>query len=180
MNKKQKLEAIYNQIANKELSFGCRFNFTRPNTFFHNFKYTWILTWNSKLVNKEHWPDAQFVKIKDKLKIDEEWVTKLSNWNFLFRVRQYEYYWIWWLDYKTVNKNNVIGHPVMIWDVLDFLEKNNIEKKEFEKIKLRKQWVNFTYTPVVSLILSYWKDKRLPIEKQDELLISYIFNLIKE
>jgi len=68
----------------------------------------------------------------------------------------------------------------MIWDVLDFLEKNNIEKKEFEKIKLRKQWVNFTYTPVVSLILSYWKDKRLPIEKQDELLISYIFNLIKE
>jgi hypothetical protein len=49
---------------------------------------------------------------------------------------------------------------VMIWDVLDWIEKWNF----FDKI----------------VILQLWKEKRKPIEKQSEECIEYFYNLIKE
>lgn len=53
--------------------------------------------------------------------------------------------------------DKIIWHPVMIWDVLDYCSKNNLN------LKLNK-WLNFIE----------------PIERQDDLCISYVYNLIKD
>jgi len=54
--------------------------------------------------------------------------------------------------------------PVMIWDVLDWRTKLNDSKSVYFDEKIVK-------------LLALWDTKRLPIEKQSEECIDYIFNL---
>ena len=55
-------------------------------------------------------------------------------------------------------------NPVMIWDVLDYLNKNF---DEWNSLNIK---VNF--------LLSYWKYIRKPFEEQSEECIDYVFNLL--
>jgi len=54
--------------------------------------------------------------------------------------------------------DEVTWHPVMIWDVLDWILKNNIAKIDFEKQR---------------------KELRKPIDNQSDECIDYVYNLIK-
>ena len=75
---------------------------------------------------------------------------------------------------------SIVQECCMIWDVLDWIESNNIEEKQHEKIKQRKsEWTQYTYTPVISMILALYKEKRKPLEEQSEYLVDYVYSLIK-
>jgi len=118
MNKEQKLEAIYDKIANKELSFGCK-----------------ILT--------------------------DKWIRKVVSVNATNIINEKHY---------RNNKQNIliIWHPVMIWDVLDYIW---IWSKTISGSVIKN-----TYD--IEIMLNLWKYKRRPIEEQDNEVIDYIYNLI--
>ncbi len=62
------------------------------------------------------------------------------------------------------------GEMLLIWDVLDFIDKNNLEEVDFcwvRKIKL-------------NYINDLWNEKRKSIESQSDETISFIFNLINK
>ena len=100
----EKIEAIYKEIANKELSFGCN--------------YSQVVFWN-KYYNK----------------VDNKYKKWILTWE------------------------EIIWHDVMVWDVLDW------------------SWV-MSIELLVDLEVQ-WKHKRLPIEKQTEKCIDYVYNLIE-
>ncbi len=53
--------------------------------------------------------------------------------------------------------------PVMIWDVLDYIEINRLVDED-----------------IIWAILNKWKEKRKPIEIQSNNCVEYIFNLINK
>jgi hypothetical protein len=79
----------------------------------------------------------------------------------------YAHWDILWNNFFILSK--IIWHDVMIWDVLDYKEKNKITK--YEKI----DWQIFTYNDE---IMDLWKYKRLPIEKQSDDCIKFVFDLL--
>lgn len=85
--------------------------------------------------------------------------------NFLLEIKQWRIKIIW--------------HPVMIWDVLDYIDRNlfrNPSKYEwvFEiDIKAREKCITSLYNYFI------WNYKK-PIEKLDDNAIEFIYNLIKD
>lgn len=80
--------------------------------------------------------------------------------------------------YTTENNSlkandKIIWHPVMIWDVLDWIEVNNISKKLFIDMP---EWM--TFNSPVNVIDFHWREKRKPIENQSDECIDYIFTLL--
>ena len=94
-----------------------------------------------------------------------------------------------WLDYVFTTDIGIVweadtieGHPVMIWDVLDWIDKNcwwlcrNIDVEDFAW----SYWAN----DELGRILNNWyrlrTDLRKPIEDQSDGCISYVYSLIPE
>ena len=63
-------------------------------------------------------------------------------------------------------RNKIIWHPLHIWDVLDWMDKQDVQK------------INGRH-PAQRSLLILWKDKRLPLSPTDEELIDYIYNLLQ-
>ena len=63
--------------------------------------------------------------------------------------------------------------PVMVGDVLDWIEVNNIHEKLISQIPRGR-----TFTPPYENIRVMWKTKRNPLDKQSDECISYIYNLL--
>lgn len=98
MTREQKLEAIYKEMANKELSFGCR-------------------------VNTEYW---RIVSIVEET-ADERWYIVVSE-ESLYNDEDIGAYYCWlrvrWLeDLEPIDITEIIWHPVMIWDVMYYIRK---------------------------------------------------------
>jgi len=129
MNKEQKIKAIYDKIANKELTFGCKAKIE---------DYNWT-EYNVIIVNLKEW----YYKIWDELRFINEF---------------------------ELETEKIIGHLIMIWDVLDYL---NIETVN--------NLIDFNYEDITEewKIINLWKYKRKPIEEQDDEVIDYIYNLTK-
>lgn len=125
MTKQDMIDKIYEKIADKTLSFGCR-------------------------IRRYYNQDDTFLYIED--------------------YRSYtEYGIIWWINkrfYKLKTdpiefwKNIIIWHPVLIWDVLDYLQSNLLLSECVEILWLR-------------------NNKRKPIEEQSESTIKYVYDLIQ-
>ena len=62
----------------------------------------------------------------------------------------------------------------MIWDVLDW-----IEKAPIQWIKYDRPWGNPTFVFHDQMVIRKRKEKRLPIEDQEDTCIDYIFWLIE-
>lgn len=78
-------------------------------------------------------------------------------------------------NWETPCHVNIIGHPVMIGDVLDWLQNNGIDFKAYKDVP---RWK--TYTSPTDMIRMLWQKKRLPIEDQPQECIGYIHWLIQE
>ena len=137
MTKQEKINYIYEKIADKTLSFGCKVSW---------YKRYWRLACNPSYVDD----------CEELVFIHEDWVietyTKWSNTDF-----------------------KIIWHQVMIWDVLDYIEKKKY-KSDTEIFGFR----NFWYSEKQIDILLEWKNKRTSIENQSDDCIDYIYNLIKQ
>ena len=76
-------------------------------------------------------------------------------------------------EYKNHWVVEIIGHPVMIGDVLDYIEpywKGYAQDVRFDRERKRK----------IDIALLQWDKKREPIEKQSDECIDYIYSLIKK
>lgn len=101
-------------------------------------------------LNVNYWPIAEIDKYQ---------------WWEVMQIRLQDCGW-----HKINNKFTIIWHPVLIWDVLDYIE-NNIKDYFREYSWYQSNYIN---------LLFLWKNKRLPLEEQSDLCIEYIYNLIKE
>ena len=152
MNRQQKIDAINEMIAKKNLSFGCKI--------FHKVE-SWKRSFKARIIT-------------DKIEKDYGtfyWV-KLDSENS-----------VTWLQEKEME---IIGHPVMIGDVMDFVEKHSETDKgtitQWDWVKILKMWC--TKEKKIE-ILNYnlflvWKKKRNPIEEQSNECIDFIYNLISK
>ena len=128
----KKIEKIYLEIANKELSFGC-------------------------IINRFVWIDDIFLRITE---TNKPWILKLEviSWNDWKLKTEY-------LTREEFEKYVIKGHPVMIWDMLDWYKNSNTLEA----------YNSFSLT---TDLLTLWKYKRLSIEEQSEECIDYIYNLL--
>lgn len=116
-------------------------------------------------MTKEEKIKAIYEKIADKTK--NFWCKIERQWNYYIVIEWRHFiYEKTWKYLKTTSQSieelscESIWHPVMIWDVLDYIE----EKWEYN-------WEVWD-------ILALWIFKRKPIEEQSEECIDYVFNLL--
>lgn len=127
MTREQKIEAIYKEMANKKVSFGCIAKYTTKGETSCDVIFIWqIINWEKYFVGK------------DTLYKDVEWFYE-NDWKF-----------------------EIIGHPVMIWDVLSYCS------------SYISDWDDSVDSQID--LLSYWGDYRLPIEDQPEECIDFVYS----
>ena len=129
MTREKKLESIYKEMANKELSFGCR----------------------CRINDGE---DVIFIR-------------QNKTWSYL-SIRENEEFTVslWYTP-------EIIWHPVMIGDVLDWIEpywSGHVQSVEFTERRRRK----------MNLVLLQRDNKRLPIDEQSDGCIDYVYSLTQK
>ena len=139
LTREQKIDAIYEKIANKDLDFWC--------------------------IVESKWGQSVFLADRNRREIFR------TNYRIVDFIRQEE-------------PMKIIGHPVMIGDVMDFFEEHSETDKgtitQWDGVKTIKMWC--TKEKKIE-ILNYnlflvWKKKRNPIEKQSNECIEFIYNLL--
>ena len=157
MTREEKIEEIYEVIADKTLSFGCRL--VMFDIVWRTIDYTMdiVYMWDEELfidTSCSWWKCWNDVKIH-KIKWDHITVLESICWDR-------DDYWAS-ADYLK-SKYKTIGHPVMIGDVLDWYcnvyYSNTYWPKEYKDIDL------------------CWWEKRKPIEEQSDECINFIHSLI--
>lgn len=137
MTIKEKLAAIYKEIANKEKTMWCKY-----------------------LVYKKNEPDEIIEAI-------EEWVSFtlfFGENDYAMSPSEVDYY-------EYYNIKEVIWHPVMIGDVLDWIE-------PYWWVFAQSVNLDIERTRKGTLLLSVRKQKRKPIEDQSDECIDYVYSLI--
>ena len=134
MELKEKIDAIYEKIANKDLNFGCRI--------FHKVE-SWKRSFKARIITD---------------KIEKDYGT-------FYWVKLYSENSITWLQEKEME---IIGNPVMLGDVLDWIYDN--EMTLFEDT-----WINHIIDTTIKLWI--W-NLRKPLEDQSDDCIDFIYNLI--
>ena len=136
MTREEKIEAIYQEMANKELSFGC------------------------------------ICKINDGE--DVIFIRQNKTWSYL-SIRENEEFTVslWYTP-------EIIGHPVMIGDVLDRYKTNNNDYKVWgiDPYDLKSYSAFQEYD--IKRLLNLWTGKRTPIDEQSDECINFVHSLIKK
>ena len=139
MTREQKLEAIYKEMANKELTFGCKVKFSK---------------WVYKIIDRENTWFLTSYEVKD-------WVVHNT---IVIEDR---------VNSRCYSIEEIIWHPVMIGDVLDWIEpywSGHVQSVEFTERRRRK----------MNLVLLQRDNKRLPIDEQSDGCIDYVYSLIQK
>lgn len=180
--RQEKIKAIYEKIANKDLTFWCKFWAKKE------------ISWGH--ITFEKW--FEFILIKSRK--DEKILYAGEN-----------FWWpLYFTDFEFENLE-IIWHPVMIWDVLDWIENNmnnwrkccecwadmnyndeiyycsNEEcenEEEPENLVVLNKWdlvIENTRrdSRFINNDIFLWKDLKLPIEDQSDECIDFIYDLIK-
>ena len=137
MTREEKLEAIYKEMANKELTFGCKVKFSK---------------WVYKIIDRENAWFLTSYEVKD-------WVVHNT---IVIEDR---------VNSRCYSIEEIIWHPVMIGDVLDWIEpywSGHVQSVEFTERRRRK----------MNLVLLQRDNKRLPIDEQSDECIDYVYGLI--
>lgn len=139
MNRQEKIEAIYEKIASKKLTFWCSFLCQK-----------WTdKSWIRRVIIATIWDDFLTV-------FPDFPYQKITSHPFIDRVPK-----------NCILKT--IWHPVMIWDVLDFIYEN-------EMIKFENTWISEIKEKLIKLWI--W-DLRNPIEEQSDECVDFVYDLIK-
>lgn len=134
MKSEEKIKAIYENIANKELNVWC------------------------KIIGGKLWSNKKYV------------MTYIFPHNKYWMLDVAHCYAIYYNDWKKTIEDSVfifeiIWHPVFLWDILDYIEENN----------LLQYWCDIFWE-----IIEKWWERRKSIDEQSELCIDFIYDLIKE
>lgn len=184
--KQEKIDAIYEKIANKDLSFGCRIMLKNQEIVMENqpveygtlenYEVVWSIIgrywtlywwWITMEIEKIYFNDSFYSEeevsdgFKEEFSFDED--NEEKDWNL-----------------------EIIGHPVMIGDVLDFIEKNTQgvepEQTKWEGVIKIQLWCSRGKAIEIFTghIIFVWQNKRLPIEDQSDECIDFVYSLISE
>lgn len=129
MTREQKLESIYEAMANKKRTFGCR-------------------------CRRNDGEDVIFIR-------------QNKTWSYL-SIRENEEFTVslWYTP-------EIIWHPVMIGDVIDWIEpywRGYAQDVKFSRERKRK----------IDITILQWDKKREPIEAQSDGCIDYVYSLIQK
>lgn len=88
----------------------------------------------------------------------------------------YKNWFTWPLHFTDFEFENfeILGHPVMIWDVMDYFIKKVKEELDNNRYFGKYAGVN------EKIIILFFDKMRLPIEEQSDECIDFIYNLINE
>ena len=138
-------------MANKEVSFGCRY--------IHNgIRYT---VDDSNYTLRREWANYHL------------YIGALCNCPIDI-VKQYN-------DFSSQWVVEIIWHPVMIWDVIAYLRKDYDTFVEWKpEWDTRHYWNGKYYKALLDKIIYTWELFRKPIEDQSEECIDYVYSLIQK
>lgn len=145
MNKQEKIDFIYETIADKDLSYWCKLKFSKwiYKTDFEQNDSIDSIYWMPSVLHLYTEEIQYFVSYNDDcykfFKTDCEPKVEVDSEGIDF---------------------DIIWHPVMLGDVLDYL--------------WDKKWLM-----TIDRIIRHWKKKRLPIEDQDDGFIDYIYRTLQ-
>ena len=141
MNREDKIYKIYEVIADKTLSFGCKYK---------------DIYWRIKCyVNKAWYEKIRYLTIKD----------ENSHQNLIG-------------ESTEGHIEKIIWHPVMIWDVLDWIDLNSNREDVWDWHKSRKLETHRKLVVAVYNYFIWWYRK--PIEAQNQDCIDFIYWLIED
>lgn len=154
----EKINVIYERIANKEMSFWCRFkveNFEICYEFWHDvFDTEWELL--CTYIDESGYWVIEF-KVLDAIPYDKE----LWDLNIDHKAIENEYAFD-----ESWEQIKIIWHPVMIGDALDYLyEEFALEDLEFFKYKSAQA-------------IELWENLKLPIEEQSDKCVDFIYSMV--
>lgn len=176
LTREEKIQAIYEKVADKALDFWCKTNL-------------WIIVWKFHLNN-----DLFFA-----LKVDYNTSYYEYIDDNILNAKHQNYIKVWIKYYKYINSSEVlpiepsqlennkpisftiypdnfkiIWHPVMFGNMVNYFEINNIQlyNEYFHNI-VHFEWVLEEFTKL-------WKEKRKPIEEQSDECINFIHSLLKD
>lgn len=138
MGREAKIKAIYDEIANKNRTFGCKY-IVKNNE------------WSIFELREDEWDGISF----------NNWYDETFEWIWEDELIRYKLIWI-------------VGHPVMIWDVLGYTNEKKIDVVWSDSscaidVRDGEQSIN---------IFNLWDKKRESIENQSDECIDFIYSLI--
>ena len=160
----EQLKRIYEAMANKTLSFGCRTIVNCYEKKYEEWKWSHLsLKWNSNAictnsVNRVLINWFNNVEIEDDFDYNSQSYSMMKYWDFVYQTK------------------SIIGHPVMIGDVLEY-NYNVSLMKDTQSIDEAK-FFNEIWERWEKKICRLWKDKRKPIEDQSKECIDFVESLI--
>lgn len=183
MNREQKIEAIYEKIARKDLSFGCKIFLKNQEIVMENqpveygtlesYEVMWFIIgrywtqtywWTTMEIEKIYFNEPFY---------NEEEVANDFKQDFYFDENNEEKNW----DLE------IIGHPVMIWDLLDWIENDYLwfakNKTQLNSLEMN-MFIAKTKDFNPSHIFEKWEQKRLPLEEQSDECVDFVYDLISE
>ena len=154
MTRDEKISAIYKEMANKELIFGCKVKFSK---------------WIYSIIDRE---DVWFLSSYEGQDWDIHNTIVIEDG----------------VNSRCYSIEEIIWHPVMIWDVIDW-----IEKKDFD-INKKIPWFWFDDEEEIcdesklfliqdhytDEIIAFWDKKRESIDTQSDECIDYVYSLIQQ
>ena len=162
---REQIKKIYEVMADKTISLWCKVSY---------YKYSWIDTILGTL-SEVNWdvygiPECNFwskwayktksgyVVFTDEKTMDEHIKARKE---YEIRKGTGTHFWL----YRNLNDSIIIWHPVMIWDALDFFQKN------YHSVKREKLFDMLDFCV-------RWEDKIKPIEEQSQECIDFVESLI--
>ena len=155
MTRDEKIQAIYEKIANKELTFGCKLKFD--------------IGWKKSIYNESDpatEPNYWIIKWECEYEDSVQLFLNYAFWSYAyFRTNCEDEVPTYSDDYE------IIWHPVMIGDVLDWIE-------PYWWVFAQSVNLDIERTRKGTLLLSVRKQKRKPIDDQSDECIDYVYSLI--
>ena len=163
MTRAEKISAIYAEMANKEETFWCKVLVDTQKRFRH------------RLESESGIEDTIIGKIRDpddfrKFNLEDNWPS-YDDWQ-RSNIDEEEFTCI----------TEVIWHPVMIWDVMEYLENKSQSQIVEHEDDEDEDWFysREDYYEDVAEISDCWKDKRLSIDEQSDECVDFVYSLISK
>ena len=146
MTREQKIAAIYQEMANKKLTLGCKVKFSKWIYSIIDRENVWFLS----SYKGQDWDIHNTIVIEDGV------------------------------NSRCYSIEEIIWHPVMIGDVMQYLEDKSQSQIVEHEDDEDKDWFysREAYYEDVAEISDCWRDKRLSIDEQSDECIDYIYSLI--
>ena len=139
MTREEKIAVIYQEMANKELTFGCKVKFGK---------------WVYKIIDREN------VWFLDPY--------KGVDWNIHNTIVIED-----GVNSRCYSIEEIIWHPVMIWDVIDWIE-------PYWALFAQSLTLSNERQSKIKFVLVKWHKKREPIEMQSDECIDFVYSLIQK